>query len=265
MILARISKAVREQNWFAVAIEFVIVIAGVVIGFQVNEFATAARAHAEAERALARLRLESEAVVDFWAENVSDATGRDAERLVLLRTIADGEAPADEDEAIYNALERLYFYPSMNPPRTAFDELMESGGLSLISDPDARQAVSEYADSSSFIGGQLDQFRLSVPRGMETLERHLHSVYDPSDPTLRRIEYDISGIVADREVVSSVVDGARNQRVFLFFRMGVLRHALDMCEALSAAEGVPCETSEAGRAVLDAARAHLRENTEEPT
>ena len=36
MILARLSRAVREQNWFAVVLEFVIVIAGVVIGFQVT-------------------------------------------------------------------------------------------------------------------------------------------------------------------------------------------------------------------------------------
>ena len=35
MILARLSRAIRQQNWFAVVLEFVIVIviAGVVIGF----------------------------------------------------------------------------------------------------------------------------------------------------------------------------------------------------------------------------------------
>ena len=36
MILARITRAVRAHNWFAVALEFVFVIAGVVIGFQVT-------------------------------------------------------------------------------------------------------------------------------------------------------------------------------------------------------------------------------------
>ncbi|MEE2525929.1 hypothetical protein V0U79_06090 [Hyphobacterium sp. HN65] len=40
MILARLSKAFREQNWFAVALEFVIVIAGVVIGFQITAWNT---------------------------------------------------------------------------------------------------------------------------------------------------------------------------------------------------------------------------------
>ena len=36
MILARLSSAIREQNRCAVVLEFVIVIAGVVIGFQVT-------------------------------------------------------------------------------------------------------------------------------------------------------------------------------------------------------------------------------------
>ncbi len=36
MILQNISKAIREQNYYAVVLEFVIVIAGVVIGFQIN-------------------------------------------------------------------------------------------------------------------------------------------------------------------------------------------------------------------------------------
>jgi len=36
MILANLTKALRTQNWFAVTLEFLIVIAGVVIGFQIT-------------------------------------------------------------------------------------------------------------------------------------------------------------------------------------------------------------------------------------
>jgi len=48
MILQRISTAIRQQNWFAVALEFVIVIAGVVIGFQVTAW-NGARVNQERE------------------------------------------------------------------------------------------------------------------------------------------------------------------------------------------------------------------------
>ena len=36
MILQRLSRAIREQNWFAVFLDFLIVVVGVVIGFQVT-------------------------------------------------------------------------------------------------------------------------------------------------------------------------------------------------------------------------------------
>ncbi|MCR9266507.1 MAG: hypothetical protein NXI03_02970, partial [Alphaproteobacteria bacterium] len=38
MILSRISRALKDQNWLAVGIEFVIVILGVVIGFQISNW-----------------------------------------------------------------------------------------------------------------------------------------------------------------------------------------------------------------------------------
>lgn len=68
MILARLSRAIREQNWFAVALEFLIVILGVVIGFQVTAW-NAERADREALRlALQRFEAEIDANLDTIAE-----------------------------------------------------------------------------------------------------------------------------------------------------------------------------------------------------
>lgn len=36
-ILTRLSKSVREQNWFAVFLEFLIVVIGVAVGFQLTQ------------------------------------------------------------------------------------------------------------------------------------------------------------------------------------------------------------------------------------
>lgn len=50
MILSRLSRHLREQNWVAVIIEFVIVVLGVAVGFQLTErYDRAQRAMAEAE------------------------------------------------------------------------------------------------------------------------------------------------------------------------------------------------------------------------
>jgi hypothetical protein len=62
MILSRITKALREQNWFAVAIEFVIVVAGVMLAFQIT-------AWNETRGDLQRLELQAEAVRQEMIEN----------------------------------------------------------------------------------------------------------------------------------------------------------------------------------------------------
>ena len=56
MILTRLSRAIREQNWFAVALEFVIVIAGIVIGFQITAWNESRMERAMEALALARIQ-----------------------------------------------------------------------------------------------------------------------------------------------------------------------------------------------------------------
>ena len=38
MILRRLAQSIRKQDWFAVAIEFVIVVVGIFVGLQVSEW-----------------------------------------------------------------------------------------------------------------------------------------------------------------------------------------------------------------------------------
>lgn len=58
MILTRISAALRRQDWFAVVIEFVIVILGVVMGFQIAAWNAERQARADAADLLERLHDE---------------------------------------------------------------------------------------------------------------------------------------------------------------------------------------------------------------
>ncbi|WP_109259483.1 hypothetical protein [Hyphobacterium indicum] len=264
MILDNLSRALKTQNWLAAGVEFVIVIAGVVIGFQINAWNEDRAANAAAAQAVTRLRAESEAVVNFWVEDVADAMENDRHRVSLLRALQNARIEPGFEDAVYDGIEGLYFYAAITPPRTVFDELLASGGLSRISDPGANAAVSEYADQLTFITGQLDQFRSNSPDGLSILDRQVFSEIDFSDLTLRRFDFDIASLSEDRVVVSSIVDAVRNQRVFLFFRMGALRTAYEMCEALSAARSETCASAQSGRDQLAAARAYLDEMRQAP-
>jgi len=253
MILARISRAIREQNWFAVVLEFVIVIAGVVIGFQVTEWRAQAQKAAAEHLALERLQAESESVVTFWSDTVASSIETNRNRQRFVSRLSEGVLPPDEVDAFENGMITMGFYPAMTPPNTVFNELLASGGLTQISDLEAREAVSEYASAVEFVDGQLVQFRLSVGDFFAFTDNYIMNVYDPESPRLRQIEYDFDALADDPMFVSMMVGAVRNQRVFLFFRIGALRDAIEMCVAVSAAVERPCLTEAYGQMALQAA------------
>ena len=75
MILRRLMQYLSEQNWLAVAIDFIIVVTGVFIGIQAANWNEARAAQARAHGFLERIASDLEADSDnfregavFWAE-----------------------------------------------------------------------------------------------------------------------------------------------------------------------------------------------------
>ncbi|GJL97863.1 MAG: hypothetical protein DHS20C06_16800 [Hyphobacterium sp.] len=148
MILARISRAVREQNWFAVALEFVIVIAGVVIGFQVTAW--------NAERAQAA---RTAAYLDRFILDLStDAEHYEIDRRFRLTVLENGEAALSARgttgsiEADWQLIRTFWNASQMSGRPTinsTYVELISAGELELIPDSHLRGALTQYYTNTS--------------------------------------------------------------------------------------------------------------------
>jgi len=86
MILQSITKAIREQNYYAVALEFVIVIAGVVIGFQINAWNSERESAARAATLIERLGQETAAAFESHERDLGRLAQRNHE-LSLFNTV----------------------------------------------------------------------------------------------------------------------------------------------------------------------------------
>jgi len=144
MILARITKAIREQNWFAVALEFLIVILGVVIGFQVTAWNAERLAQAEVSDLLVRLHDEIVTVEDVrheWRDTVRPVhtleTLQDISPLLLGENEPDRRLTDVECRAI--AQSHILSVPPQVLP--ILDELEATGGIRLITDDNIRSAL----------------------------------------------------------------------------------------------------------------------------
>ena len=160
MILARLSRSVREQNWFAVLLEFVIVIAGVVIGFQIA---------GEGERQ-ASLAYERDLMHRLHQEIVNIEEGRDyqhewlaarRDRMVDIRpVIFDLESREELSEPECLALMDSHNFAPPPDSLPALDELVASGRMEEIRNEEIRAAGSDFLQKRELIR-QLMPIRLN--------------------------------------------------------------------------------------------------------
>ena len=149
MILQNLSRAIREQNWFAVALEFVIVIAGIVIGFQVT-------AWNEARVEQQRGQLYIERLSADLAENRTRTEGniafREAVRMLGMDALAfaSGQRRPDDSWQVVATYFNASQSGSAYPVRATYEEMLSSGDLRLILDLELRNALTVYYTEGGF-------------------------------------------------------------------------------------------------------------------
>lgn len=146
MIFRRIKAHIEKENWFAVFIDFAIVVVGVFIGIQVANWNDARQGRLAQDKMIERLHADFksiepvvEALHDF---NVSSYQST---RLVIdaLRL----EAPPTNDDAFRFALARANWVQSVPSVSPTYKELVSSGTLSDLSDGQLRTALTRYGDT----------------------------------------------------------------------------------------------------------------------
>ncbi len=145
MILRRIIVHVRKQEWTAIAIDFLIVVAGVFVGMQVTNWNAARLAQEKAgtytERLADDLKFEAwqnEYLIAYYKE-----VRTNAERAIAALS---GEMALSDDQLLisaYRASQYLYY----GSRRATYEELVATGDIALIADRRLRQtAVTYYND-----------------------------------------------------------------------------------------------------------------------
>ncbi len=180
MLLRRIYQHIEDQNWFAVCIDFAIVVVGVFIGIQVANWNDERVAAANEAKLIARLTeemraLESELAVD--AENYKSTVKATGALLTALRT---GAMPADEESFRWTLWRANHFedIPSLS---ASYQELVASGGLSRISNPELRAALIRYGDHF----GRYDRlYSVGISTVLDPNSDYLKAVEWSSDPEL---------------------------------------------------------------------------------
>ncbi len=151
MIIRKLSDAIREQNWFTVILEILIVVVGIFIGLQVDEWNQTRLENQRAHQALENLQAEFVDISQSANGLAAYYKGLIDDLELLIGSLRAGEIrPLDED-SIRDAIAFGGNFGDPPPPSGTFLDLMSSGNLALIRNRELRLRLIEYDQSLDVI------------------------------------------------------------------------------------------------------------------
>lgn len=180
MLLRRITEHIKSQNWFAVLLDFLIVVIGVFMGIQVNNWNNERVVRAEEAFFLQRMIDDFHASIDA-SEYEASVTERQAKQATIVLNSLDAcrvkvANRADFAQGIYT----LGKFDSIQYVRTAFDELKSTGKIGVISNVELRNAISELEREVQVHRSATETVRMWLAPHIHYIEQRVR--YNVTDP-----------------------------------------------------------------------------------
>ena len=240
MILQRLATSIRKQDWFTVLIETLIVVFGVFIGLQVNNWNEARHASAREAEILNALQSEFEQNIHTLRSAQQRMDERNATEYVAGQLMYADALSAEDREHVANGMREIMYFSPLSVRDNSFESLKQSGELSLLSDDAILEKLNSFARQLSWVQGQRESFR----SGMSSMEldwrdyvfHHLEET-----PTRTVVEVDFDGLLSDRRAVSAFHQVVRMKHIFAQFLPPLIENAEHVCAMLGEATGRPCK------------------------
>ncbi|MEM9840891.1 MAG: hypothetical protein AAF830_17300 [Pseudomonadota bacterium] len=210
MILRRLTEHVRTQNWFAVALDFCIVVVGVFIGIQVSNW-NAAR--------LERV-IERDTLVRLYADFQQSITGLDRDLRFLDQQLADQQAvisaldackvAPEADETFQRGVVTLGFINRPRLYRRTIDEIAASGRTDIIQNTALADELASIVAHAEWRADSHAQVVLIIESHRHHIEAHLRYTLEVAFPDAfipghrGGIAYDLEAMCADPRIANGV-------------------------------------------------------------
>ena len=209
MIFRRIKAHIEKENWFAVGIDFCIVVIGVFIGIQVANWNEAQQDRVSAKDYHARLVTDVELSIERNQAQI--AFGRqEVRQLDLILSALDECQLRDEDEPVFAA--GLYNMGKFSLPvmvMGTIDELNATGNFPLIGSPQLRRTISETVREYQIklaVDSQIAGRSIPSINYVRTRVRFLLEDHQPRLPSMDpdKVIYDFEALCVDESFIHAV-------------------------------------------------------------
>lgn len=234
---------IEDREWVLLALETLGVLVGILLAFELQEWASRRSDAAKHQQIMDRLFEESEQDVATLRQ-LRDVLAKQSDTEVDFATqLGEGKCPP---EPLWAAVSTVQMLPSLDVPRSVYSELMGSGGLSSIDDPRVRKAIAMFSSELAWSEGQIDYFRRNRQEVVPLSDSRMHLRYDRKADEPEVAQYDRAALCSDHGFRNRMVSAARNHKVFAGYHEGMTELAINMCGVLGASVDRTCEPSDGG-------------------
>lgn len=144
MILRRFTKHVKEQNWFAVGLDVIVVIVGIFLGLQVQAWYDGRETKIKEYMYLANLHQDIEASLKIVYDGLEEQNAIQEGIINILDYYAGDIAISELSGADCSALALSHKQANPISDLPVAQELISSGNFQIISNENIRRGVSDY-------------------------------------------------------------------------------------------------------------------------
>jgi hypothetical protein len=154
MILRKLAENVQQQNWFVVVLEILIVVIGIFIGLQVDDWNNRRIALKSEVDYLERLAHETDHNLSAYQDAAKNTRTRQAMVLAYYRHLNGEGVERPAEATLLSLLCHPGFVSSVSYDNSVLEEMMASGTLARLQNMSLRGALANYR-SQQKVWGQL--------------------------------------------------------------------------------------------------------------
>lgn len=238
MILKRMISSLRRQDWTMVAIEFALVVVGVLLAFQINDWSNARSQEHERHEAMERLLDESERDIAHLKEGLQflDKVVKDL-NFALDRVERGSWSPADEERMNGGFLSGRYM-TAIVVPTSVYEDIVASGSFNKIGTPELRAKISAFHGTLDYDERTRQQW-LPVLLEYDKLPEFKYRI-DPSAVRPPELIVDYAALAKNPDSERIIALTSAHQYGLRWIRSRALNESIEMCRALAESLGRTC-------------------------
>ena len=208
MLLRRITQHVKDQNWFAVFLDFIIVVFGVFIGIQVANWNEVRQERAQESIYLARIITELETSIEAQKEEVAFADRVFEACNLLIKVTDQGSLDGIDRSEFELSLRRFGVIRATRLNNTTFEELQSSGRVNFIRNDQVRKSMSDLNHLYERQQITAAELRARFVGALDLYDQYVLFVYT-ADEKVRSHEYDLETMSNSKEFKVALRRGQR--------------------------------------------------------